>query len=205
MLRISSSQHAIPPLRSLAQVHQPLRGVMITSGDHAGFLPWIPATTLNASACVRFTWTTTVTSEPRRARSVRKVASSLDTCKTGGPKGCKKLSAFLGQRPGRPPRVTIISARWRFWRRASPVGPVSVLLGAVSVSPIEASLPSKPSRPLTPAEFVTPPSKSGMPSIRRPSTVRKAATGSMREILKTSRPGDKPDCRTSVASQLPEA
>ena len=141
--RINSSQHAIPPPRSLAQLHQPLRGVMITNGGNVRFVPWILPITLNASAGVRFALAMRVTSEPRRAMPVSEPASSLDTCRTGGPKGCRKLSALLGQRPGRPPRVTIMIARWRFWRRASPSGPVSVLLGVPSVSPIGALLPSR--------------------------------------------------------------
>jgi len=44
----------MPPPRSLAQVHQPLRGVMITNGGKARLVPSMVAVTLKASEGVRF-------------------------------------------------------------------------------------------------------------------------------------------------------
>ncbi len=46
--RIVSSQHARPPPRSLAQCHQPLRGVMTTTGGRSAVVPRTVAVTLPA-------------------------------------------------------------------------------------------------------------------------------------------------------------
>ena len=109
-VRISSSQHTMPPPRSLAQVYQPLRGVMITSGGSPRSRPAMLAVTLYADAVVRCTCATTRTAAPSLARSASHVPSSLETCTTGGPNGAVNESALLGQSPGRPPRVTPTSA-----------------------------------------------------------------------------------------------
>ena len=68
-------------------------------------------------------------------------ASSAVTCSTGGPKGHRKRSALLGQKPGRPPRVIATIAWCRPLRRASPRAPASAPFGAISVNAIAASLP----------------------------------------------------------------
>jgi hypothetical protein len=47
--RISSSQQAMPPPRSLAHVHQPLRGVITTNGGSAPSVPASRAVTFSAS------------------------------------------------------------------------------------------------------------------------------------------------------------
>src|SRR5688572_2155199 len=103
---MSSSQQAMPPPRSLAHEYQPLRGVMTISGGSAALTPLILAVTLNEVVPTRFTGAIRRTSVRRCACSLRKDDSSLDTCSTGGPKGRRKEMALLGQRPGRPPRVT---------------------------------------------------------------------------------------------------
>src|SRR5262249_26013426 len=111
---------ANPPPRSLAQDHHPLRGVITTNGAKPLFVPKTTALTLDACACARSTCVVSTTSKPCRALSKRECASSLPTCRTGGPNGCRKLSALLGQNPGRAPRVTTTIPRCLFCRRASP-------------------------------------------------------------------------------------
>src|SRR5205807_8828664 len=95
-----------PPPRSLAQLHHPLRGVITTRGAAFLSVPAIDAVTLIACAGVRSTCAVSVALAPCRAQSARNGPASLPTCSTGGPKGCRKLSALLGQNPGRAPCVT---------------------------------------------------------------------------------------------------
>src|SRR5438552_18719322 len=58
-LRITSSQQAMPPPRSLAHVHQPLLGVITTSGGREASPAPIEAVTLSAVAALRFASATT--------------------------------------------------------------------------------------------------------------------------------------------------
>jgi len=108
--RMISSQQARPPPRSLAQLHQPLRGVITTRGAALLSVPSTVATTLTACVCVRWTWAVSTVFAPCRAQSAKNGASSLETCSTGGPKGCRKLSALLGENPGSGPQVTTTMA-----------------------------------------------------------------------------------------------
>ena len=73
--RMISSQHAKPPPRSLAHHHQPLRGVITTSGAALLSVPETSVTTLNACACMRSAWAVSSTFAPARAQSARKDAS----------------------------------------------------------------------------------------------------------------------------------
>ena len=54
-VRMSSSQQAMPPPRSLAHEYQPLRGVITISGSSAALRPSIFAVTLNEVVATRFT------------------------------------------------------------------------------------------------------------------------------------------------------
>ena len=199
-----SSQQAKPPPRSLVHHHHPLRGVITTTGAAPLFVPEIVAVTLNASVCVRSTCVVSRAFPPCRAQSARKGASSPAICRTGGPKGRRKLSALLGQNPGRAPRVTTTIASCRFCRRASPNTPVSEAFGGLSVNPMAASLLRVPIGPAMPAVSVKPPSNNGSPSILRSSTTTDALTGLTRLSENSASVGSRPISRTSLASHSPD-
>ncbi len=177
---------------------------MMTSGAADFSVPAIAARMLTASAGVRFTCAMTIASERPRTHSSSHNFSSLDTCRTGGPNGCRKLSALLRHRPGLPPRVTSAIARWRFWRRTWLRFPAAAVLGAASARPISTSLPSGPRWPRTPSPSVKPPSNSGNPSTLRSPTAIVAVTGSIRFTEKISRSGGNLASRTWAISQSPE-
>ena len=177
---------------------------MTTKGAAPLSVPKITATTLNARDCTRSTFTVSRTFEACCAQSAKKAASSLATCSTGGPKGRRKLSALLGQNPGRAPRVTTTIARCLFCRRASPKAPLSAAFGGISVSPMVASPLRFPRVPAIPSGPVEVPSKKGSPSILRSFATRNAATGSIRPNENSSCVGSRPIPRTSLASHSPD-
>src|SRR5215475_3584734 len=99
MTCIVSSQQATPPPRSLAHCHQPLRGVMMTSGGKLALLPAIVAVTLKARVAVRTAVATTAASACAAACSCSHPASVLDTCSMGGPDGVLNDNALSRKRP----------------------------------------------------------------------------------------------------------
>ena len=193
---------------SLTHCHQPLRGAVKTSGGRLWSSPGIVAVTLNARAGVRSTDATTVTSARSSTCCFSHALSTFETCSIGGPAGFRNLGALPRNSPGLVAPVTKITALWRLWRAAGMMSASAVcatLTGEVSARAMSASLPSGPSRPLTPLVFVKVASNIGTPSMRRFASRAYASCGSTRLSVKVSWEGSIRNCRTWPASHSADA
>ena len=97
--RMISRKHAMPPPRSDAFTHHPLRGVITTTGASSGRLPLMIASTFLAIAFTYSQCSTKPTCCPDLIAAWIEAQCLLATCNTGGPKGAVKSSAFSNAAP----------------------------------------------------------------------------------------------------------